>query len=138
LSLNFFVCIFAKKFSLAMKKREEVEQFLREFIAKSKIWDVIIRTDRTNDKNELTLFELEIKYADVARILCELTCEDYSDGPIPDKLYNISDMWIFGKIIKKREVYIKIQLGWPGSSTICISFHLSEYKMKYPFKIDSV
>jgi hypothetical protein len=121
-----------------VKKREEVEQFLREFIAKSKIWDVIIRTDRTNNKNLLTRLKLEINNTDIRRILCELTCEDYSDGPISDKLYNISDMWIFGKTIKKREVYIKIQLGRPGSSTICISFHFSEYQMKYPFKIDSV
>jgi hypothetical protein len=121
-----------------MKKREEVEQFLQDFIIKSKIWDVIIRVDRTNNKNLLTRLELEINYTDIRRTLSELTCEDYSEGPIPDKLYNISDMWVFGKTIKKKEVYIKIQLGRPGSSTICISFHFSEHKMKYPFKIDSV
>ena len=117
-----------------MEKREEVSQFLQDFMVKSKIWDILIRSDRTNNKNTLTLLKLEISYTDVKRILCELTCEDYSDGPIVDKLYNISDMWVFGKTIKQKEVYIKIQLGRPGSSTICISFHFSEYSMNFPFK----
>lgn len=117
-----------------MKKRGEVLQFLQDFITKSKIWDILIRSNRTNNKNDLTLLELEINYTDVKKILQELTCEDYVEGPIPDKLYNISDMWVFGKTIKKKEIYIKVQLGHPNSKTICISFHFSDHKMVYPFK----
>ena len=144
--------MFAKKFSVDMKKRQDVVLFLQEFAVKSKIWDILIRSDRTNqmvgpsaneppvrsDKNMLTLLELEISFADVKRILFELTCEDYSEGPIPDNLYHVSDIWVFGKIIKKREVYIKIQPGHPNSQTICISFHFSTYKMRYPLKNDII
>ena len=101
-----------------MGGREEVERFLQDFKAKSKVWEIVIRSDRTNNKNVLTLLELEINYTDVRRILYELRGEDYSDGPVPDKLYTISDTWIFGKAVKRKEVYIKIQLGRPGSSTI--------------------
>ena len=43
-------------------------------------------------------------------------------------------MWVFGKLIKNHEIYIKISLGIEGSSVICISFHLAEYKMTYPLK----
>jgi len=46
----------------------------------------------------------------------------------------MGDMWVFGKDVKGQEVYIKISLGQKNSQTICISFHISEYKMKYPFK----
>jgi len=121
-----------------MEKRQEVMRFLQEFAVKSKIWDILIRSDRASNKNTLTLLELEISYTEVKKILGELTCEDYSEGPIPDSLYHISDMWVFGKTIKKREVYIKIQLGHPNSQTICISFHFSAYKMTYPFKNDVI
>ncbi len=43
-------------------------------------------------------------------------------------------MWVFGKDIKGREVYIKISLGLENCQTICISFHLAEHNMQYPFK----
>ena len=121
-----------------MKKREEVSRFLQDFIAKSKVWDILFRTDRISNKNTLTLLDLGINYTHAKKILLELTCEDYSEGPVPDRLYNISDMWVFGRFIKGKEVYIKIQLGRPNNATICISFHFSEYKMKYPFIIDLI
>lgn len=136
--LNFTYLTFTKKFSLAMKKREEVSRFLQDFITKSRIWDIVFRTNRTNNKNVLTLLDLEITYTDAKKVLWDLKCEDYSEGPIPDKLYTISDMWVFGKVIKGKEVYIKIQLGRPNNATICISFHYSEHKMKYPLKINQV
>ena len=41
---------------------------------------------------------------------------------------------VFGKDIKNREVYIKIMISNVGGQTICISFHLAESKMTYPFK----
>ena len=84
-----------------MGKREEVSQFLKDFITKSKIWDILFRSDRTNNKNTLTLLELEITYTEAKKILLEL------------------------------------QLGRPNSQTICISFHFSEHKLVYPFKIGS-
>lgn len=117
-----------------MGRQAEVEQFLKDFIFRLDFWGVLIRTDRTNPKNANTLLALELKRVHVKEILRELKLEDYSQGPIPDKLYHNSDMWVFGKIIKKREVYIKIQLGAQGSEVICISFHFPDHPMNYPFK----
>lgn len=117
-----------------MGRRDEVEQFLKGFLFKLDFWGVLIRTDRTNPKNTNTLLALELNRAHVKEILRALKLEDYSQGPLPDKLYHHSDMWVFGKIIKKKEVYIKIQLGPPDSQVICISFHFADHKMNYPFK----
>ena len=43
-------------------------------------------------------------------------------------------MWVFGKDVKGREIYIKIALGRKNSSTVCISFHIAEHPMIYPLK----
>ncbi len=93
-----------------------------------------IRLNRTNPKNNDTLYALDFNADRVKNVLKKLELEDYSEGPVLDTLYRNSDLWVFGKIIKGREVYIKIQLGEPGSNTICISFHFSEYTMNYPYK----
>jgi len=53
---------------------------------------------------------------------------------IEERLYGGSEMWVFGKIVKKKEVYIKITMGILGSSVICISFHIAEHKMNYPLR----
>jgi len=63
-----------------------------------------------------------------------LETKDYSEGPIEEKLYGGADMWVFGKTVKKKEVYIKITISAMGSSVICISFHLAQHKMQYPLK----
>ena len=40
----------------------------------------------------------------------------------------------FALQMKGHGVYIKITFGQPNNSTICISFHIAEHPMKYPFK----
>ena len=60
--------------------------------------------------------------------------KDFKEGPVKEELNRGADMWVFGKTIKKREVYIKITMGTIGSSVICISFHLAQHKMNYPLR----
>ena len=38
------------------------------------------------------------------------------------------------KDINGQEVYIKIAYGMPNSHAICISFHIAEFPMNYPYK----
>lgn len=95
-----------------------------------KFWDVLFRDDR--GKNAQALVDLELLPIDRKAILETLETKDYSEGPLEEKLYGGADMWIFGKTIKKQEVYIKITMGAMESSVICISFHLAQHKMKYP------
>ena len=111
---------------------EEVQRFLNDFKVKLDIWGIVFRDDR--GKNTQTLLTLEISPAYRETVLKELDVKDYSAGPEKEKLYGGSFMWIFGKSIKNTEVYIKITLGITGAQVICISFHISEYKMKYSLK----
>ncbi len=110
----------------------EVSSFLQDFKEKMKFWDVLFRDDR--GKNAQALVDLELRPIDRKAIIETLETKDYSEGPLEEKLYGGADMWVFGKIIKKREVYIKITMGAMGSSVICISFHLAQHKMSYPLK----
>lgn len=111
---------------------EEVKKFLDDFHQKTKVFDIIFRDER--NKNFNSLLKLEISAIQRKAIISALCSEDFSEGPFPDTLHHISKMWIFGKKLKKQEIYIKISMGYPNSSTICISFHIAEKTMHYPFK----
>jgi hypothetical protein len=115
-----------------MSTETEVASFLVDFKEKMKFWDVLFRDDR--GKNAQALVDLELRPIDRKAILEALDTKDYSEGPLEEKLYLGADMWVFGKAVKKREVYIKISMGALGSSVICISFHLAQHKMNYPLK----
>lgn len=110
----------------------EVETFLNQFQTKMKIFGIIYRDDR--GKNQKALEELEIIPSYRKVIIESLKSEDYVDGPIIDQLNKLGEMWVFGKDIKGKEVYIKIMLGGVNCQTICISFHIAEHPLSYPFK----
>lgn len=115
-----------------MSIERDVASFLNNFKEKMKIWDILFRDDR--GKNAKTLVELELRPIERKNVLETLEAKDYCEGPHEEKLYGGADMWVFGKIIKKKEVYIKRTLGAANSGVICISFHLAEHKMNYPLK----
>ncbi len=112
--------------------KELVSNFLKDFKVKFDIWGVLYRDDR--GKNTQTLADLEITPSYRDQVIKELKVEDFSEGPLEEKLYGGSEMWVFGKRIKNQEVYIKISFGALGSSVICISFHVAEHRMNFPFK----
>ena len=114
-----------------MATRLEVQRFLRTFHAKLKVFDILFRDDR--GKNQQALFDLDITPVFRVEIIRSLAVTDYSAGPIVSELGKNTEMWVFGKDVKQREVYIKISLGFPNQSVICISFHLAENEMRYPF-----
>ncbi len=115
-----------------MASKQEVEKFLKEFKMKVKVFGVLFLDDR--GKNQQTLHDLEISPAKRKEIITNLNSEDYSDGPLEEKMRGILPMWIFGKEVKQIEVYIKISMGTDNNSAVCISFHVAEYSMNYPYK----
>lgn len=112
----------------------DVENFLSDFFQKKKIWGIRFANERM--KNIDALAALEITAFERERIIDSLKAKDYSEGPNKDKMSIESDMWIFGKTVKKQEIYIKITVGNVSKPVICISFHLSEKPMVYPFKLE--
>ena len=113
----------------AIKKKEEVERFLKQFLPKLDIWGVIF-IDR--EKNDAALRSMGITPNARETIIRSIETDDYVET-ITD-IVSWGDMWVFGKDAFDREIYIKITLGQPNSKTICISFHESEHEISYAFK----
>lgn len=111
------------------KTQQEVEAFLQQFMPKFSIWGILF-LDR--DKNNETLRQLDMAPHSREDIIRNLESIDYVET-IQD-IMSWGDMWVFGKDVMDKEVYIKIALGNPSSNTICISFHLAEYPINYAFK----
>jgi hypothetical protein len=115
-----------------MATKDEILAFLRDFHYKMDYYGIWVRDDR--GKNAQTLLDLEITPEYRKKVLKSIVAEDYSEGPKEEKLYGNADMWIFGKTVKGREIYIKISMGMINANVICISFHIAEYSMVYPLK----
>lgn len=115
-----------------MATRNEVEQFLDQFKVKLDIWGIFFLDNR--EKNKETISFLNFRNMDRLNVVKSIEVEDYSEGPIKDQLNGFGEMWVFGKDVAGQEIYIKITLGRPGSSTICISFHIAEHPIQYLYK----
>lgn len=115
-----------------MANELEIKGFLDDFKAKLGVWGVIFRDDR--GKNTQALLDLDITKDERISLLKKITVVDYCEGPLEEKLHGGQDMWVFGKEMKGKELYIKIALGVKGAKVICISFHVAEYNLSYPLK----
>jgi hypothetical protein len=115
-----------------MATKEEVQVFLADFHQKMKIWEIRVRDDR--GKNTQALLDLELNPAQRIKIIEALSFEDYSEGPNIDTLNAGAPLWVFGRQVKKCQIYIKISIGPPGRSVICISFHEADRPMLFPLK----
>lgn len=107
----------------------DIKQFLDEFKANMNLFGILYAN---RDKNTQTLVDLEItpKFRD--DVLLNLKIVDYCEGPLKNDQFGSSPMWVFGAEIKKNEIYIKITCL--PTKAFCISFHISEYPLNYPFK----
>jgi hypothetical protein len=88
-------------------------------------------------KNIQTLADLGITVRERDNIIRSLELCDYSSGPVIDENHPESCYWVFGKDISSVEIYIKLKIytnKFGDDKAICISFHPSEYPMKYPFR----
>ena len=117
--------------NLQMASKEEVALYLKELKVKINIFGILFLDNR--GKNQQTLHDLEISPAKRKEIINSLKVEDYSQGPLNEKMCSFLTMWIFGKQVKNKEVYIKMSMGTENNGAICISFHIAEHPMNYPF-----
>lgn len=115
-----------------MTSKQEVEQFLKTLNVKIRVFGILFLDDR--GKNQQTLHDLEISPITRKTIIENLTYLNYSEGPLEEKMRGILPMWVFGDTVKGKEIYIKVSMGIENQGTVCISFHIAEYPMNYPFK----
>lgn len=118
--------------SMGIVKRDDVQLFLDQFHTKMRVFGIIYRDDRGKNQEALEKLEIIPSYRRV--VIESLRTEDYVEGPVVDTLNKLGEMWVFGRDVKNREVYIKIMMPSTICQTICISFHLAEYPLEYPFK----
>lgn len=115
-----------------MDSKGPVITFLSEFKYKSKVFGILFKDDRPKNLN--TLIQLELSTRQRKEILDKLELVDFVEGPLKESFYAKAEMWVFGKKYKAYELYIKIALGGVNRSNICISFHVAEFPLMYPFK----
>lgn len=112
-----------------IKTRQEVEVFLNQFMPKLSVFGILYVF---RDKNQNALTELGITPAGRTEIIKQIETDDYVETI--ETAMQDGDMWVFGKDVNERELYIKISMGRPSSHTICISFHVAEHPINYAFK----
>lgn len=115
--------------------KKEIEAFLDEVRKASRVsFDI-----RRKKENRETILDLGYTNDDVINEICSLSPQDYSKGPLPEHS-TPNEVWIFGRIIQGKEVYIKIKLiginnsGQEIDTVYCLSFHFAEKCLDYPFK----
>ncbi len=113
-------------------KKADIEQFLKEFKA---VWRgfVIPRPE-----NEKTLLKLCITPYQRINEIRNLTYKNYFRGPTPEHDRGMGEWWEFGMMVKGEEIYIKLQMfitkTLKKKKGKCLSFHISDRPIKYPFK----
>ncbi|MGE4587086.1 MAG: toxin [Mangrovibacterium sp.] len=88
--------------SITIVSKHEVESYLKRLKEKIKIFGILLLDDR--GKNQQTLFDLEISPNKRREVINSLKAEDYSEGPLKEKMRGILPMWVFGKEVRKREI----------------------------------
>jgi hypothetical protein len=86
-------------------------------------------------ENYRGLSELGLTKRNCVDEIIALSVSHYCSGPEPDR-DQTGSVWVFGKQIAGREVYIKLKLATDGSKMIakCISFHAAQYPLGYPYR----
>lgn len=126
-------------------KKKEVISFLEELKALlgREYFDVdtdllIIKKKKTGKDEKYstpyTLLDLEYNAEDVVERLKELTVEEYSETKIDTDDVNPLQLFVFGKDISGKLVYIKLKIkGEQQKYVLCVSFHYAKEEMIFPY-----
>lgn len=129
-----------------ISKRQEVVAFLEELKAFVKgndfdiDHDLILIKKKKVDEEEYstpyTLLDLDYNSEDVVNRLKELTVAEYSETKIDKDDLNPPLLFVFGKDINRRIVYMKLKIKKKENlrkHILCVSFHYAKEKMKFPY-----
>lgn len=126
-------------------KKKDVIVFLNELKAILEKEDFNIDTDLTLIRKEkkkedkkfstpYTLLDLDYDTGDVVERLKELTVEEYSETKIDKDNLDPPLLFVFGKNINNKQVYVKLKIkGNQSRYVLCVSFHYAKEKMLFPY-----
>lgn len=81
-----------------------------------------------------TLLDLDYDTEDVVNRLKELKVEEYSETKIDKDDLNPPLLFVFGKDINGRLIYVKLKIkGGQQKHILCVSFHYAKHEMKFPY-----
>lgn len=81
-----------------------------------------------------TLLDLDYDVWDVVERLKELTIAEYSETKIDKDDLNPPELFVFGKNINRKLVYIKLKIkGNHKRRVLCVSFHYARESMNFPY-----
>ena len=82
-----------------------------------------------------TLVQLNYDASDIVDRLMELNINEYSETLFDKDNDRPPLLFVFGKIIDEKEVYIKLKIKEydDRKCVLCLSFHYAERKMEYPY-----
>lgn len=80
------------------------------------------------------MLDLEYETSDVVERLKELTVAEYSETKIDKDDFDPPLLFVFGKDISWKLVYIKLKIkGDQRRRVLCVSFHYAKEQMKFPY-----
>jgi hypothetical protein len=114
-------------------KQTQVKDFLLEFkriMAKGRGLDIVNRLENID-----TLAKFGLTRGNLKEEIMTLSVENYCQGPDPDR-DKPGYIWVFGKQIGAKEIYIKLKVAQVGDEKIakCISFHAADFPLCYPYR----
>lgn len=132
-------------FLSTQSKKSEVFAFLDELMSILESADFDIDTDLTliSKKKQgqeqkystpYTLLDLDYDTQDIVERLKELTVTEYSETKIDKDDLNPPLLFVFGKYINNKLVYVKLKIkGDQQRHVLCVSFHYAKEKMTFPY-----
>ena len=126
-----------------LSKKGEVTAFLDELHTLLESDDFDINTDlilirkKQGDDQKLstpfTLLDLDYDAEDVVERLKELKVEEYSETKIDKDDVNPPILFVFGKGIDGKLIYVKLKIRNQQKQVVCVSFHYAKDKMNFPY-----
>lgn len=126
-------------------KKTEVIEFLSELksILLNEAFDAendltLIKSSKKNTdiqySTPYTLLDLDYDHSDIVERLKELTISEYSETLVDKDDLHPPLLFVFGKDINNKLVYIKLKIkGTQKRRILCVSFHYAKEKMSFPY-----
>ncbi len=132
-------------FLSTQSSRKEVQKFLTELkqflnqpdFDTEKNLVIIKKKKKAEDEKfstPYTLLDLEYEAEDVVKRLKELSVQEYSETKIDKDDINPPLLFVFGKDIEEKLIYIKLKVkNKTQKHVLCVSFHYAKEKMIFPY-----